>query len=448
MSIDLYSIYLSDYMDNVYKWLEDQGIKYIALNGYVAIRYTIRISNNRIDLVKDSVDQMIKVVLSNGYNVMTSVIKGLYEDYKSVLENVVKTVKSSKRGIKYTPPSNKIELYDVYPGGYDPSVFNVNASIDYITHFMDDLSEIFERVSGSISIKGIKHIIKTSYGREGEYKLTSVLLNLRGFKDKGFTYTLNRAATSLSKLNYDSLLEEAREYASINYNVEHVEESVHKVIFTPLAFSNILYYLGTLLSGYSIYSGYSPFIDLLGEEISSKPINIYDDPKEEGNPYPSLFDEEGIERRRVYLVKDGVLSSYILNILYRGVFKQESTGHAGPEYPYPYTLILDGEHMDVDDLFNEVKEGILVTNIWNTSFANIREGTFSSTQRDIGFYIRKGSIRGCFIGARLNMNIIDVFRNLIGLAGERVWVKPWDTDLYTKSNLVGVDNIRVTTGFW
>jgi len=73
------------------------------------------------------------------------------------------------------------------------------------------------------------------------------------------------------------------------------------------------------------------FKDKVGEQIAPNFINLYDDPtiKELDGHY--LFDDEGVESRRVELIKNGVLQCYLHSRQSAGYFKTKSNGHARSE---------------------------------------------------------------------------------------------------------------------
>jgi len=175
---------------------------------------------------------------------------------------------------------------------------------------------------------------------------------------------------------------------------------------------------------------------------------MYDDPREGGNPNASTFDEEGVLKRKIFFLKEGIVNSYALNGLYAGLLGMKSTGHAGILYPYPNSITFSvGDSVkDEIDLYSSISDGILINNLWYTRFSNYREGVFSTLQRDIGMYIKNGEVKGAFKGARINLSVEKLFKDILLSTMNPIWVKPWDVNIPVKVGYVAVKDVRVTTG--
>ena len=118
----------------------------------------------------------------------------------------------------------------------------------------------------------------------------------------------------------------------------------------------------------------------LAKEIFPKNINIIDDPLVKKSLYSSSFDSEGVKSKKINLVKDGVLSSLILNTYYSKMLNLVSNGRAGG---LTNTYFNSG-NISYDNLFNNLKTVILITDIMG-SFGNPITGDFSCGATGIYF---------------------------------------------------------------
>ena len=103
----------------------------------------------------------------------------------------------------------------------------------------------------------------------------------------------------------------------------------------------------------------------LGQKIGSDIVSVIDDPtiKEGYGAYP--IDDEGLDTRSKRLIVDGVLHEYLNNRETAAHFGIEPNGGAraqdGLHHPLvrmSNTLILGGKHRDLDDLLEDVPDGV------------------------------------------------------------------------------------------
>ena len=61
-----------------------------------------------------------------------------------------------------------------------------------------------------------------------------------------------------------------------------------------------------MLSGELVVKGRTPFGDRVGEAIATEALTMFDDPTDYNSLSASAFDGEGLSRRRVPLISEGV----------------------------------------------------------------------------------------------------------------------------------------------
>ncbi len=127
-------------------------------------------------------------------------------------------------------------------------------------------------------------------------------------------------------------------------------------------------------------AGESFYEDILGEEglekkkkIASDAVTVVDDPTMEGSPAYYEYDEECVEARPRYLIKDGYLNDLLLNRVYASVFDVNSNGAArAASYsrePIPRmsnTYFQSGEYSR-EELIEDIDKGVLMNSFteWN-----------------------------------------------------------------------------------
>jgi len=140
----------------------------------------------------------------------------------------------------------------------------------------------------------------------------------------------------------------------------------------------------------------SIFSDKMGKKVAENFINIVDDGTLENNRGSINIDDEGNDVEKTYLVKDGVLNSYIHDRISAEYYKVNPTGNGRREsfrhIPLPRmraTYMDPGPHSK-DDIISNVDYGVYVDNFSNGE-VQIGAGDFTFFVKS-GYLIEKGKL--------------------------------------------------------
>ena len=154
--------------------------------------------------------------------------------------------------------------------------------------------------------------------------------------------------------------------------------------------------------------GQSVFADKMGKRVAMEGINILDDATIPGNRGSLNYDDEGVPGQKTYMVRDGVLRSYLHDRISARFYGLPSTGNGRRESfrfnPIPRmrcTYMESGRDGTLQDLIGSVKKGIFVDQVANGQ-VKIGEGDFT-------FYVKSGYT---IENGRLAMPVKDI--NIIG----------------------------------
>ena len=443
------TLYMENMMNSMMKMIMEKDADDVVLNGFKKNTWMIRFSKNNLDITRFHDEAWIDVYI--GYR-KRKLFFGINEmDEEKVRSTIDKMIQSSN----YLPP---------YPGyvSLPPTSYNYVIVPDtYVDNInFEELSErLMESIklglklkltdiSGSLLISKIKHIIYTSTGNKGEYKRSNSNLNMRLFKRKNVSYTVNTEVVDPHKIDFEDLVASGASRLKKVGKVNKVESGRYNVLLSPIVMGNLFNYIGRGLSAYSVLIHNSPFIGRLDKKVMDERISLTDRPMMPNNPGACSFDMEGVPAKDLYLIEDGVLKNYIHNLSTAYKFETKPSGHAGLVFPLPHSLILDSEKTtSLDDLLLEVKDGIYITNVWYTRFQNYISGDFSTLQRDAGFVIKDGEFANVVTGARISENIIGMLNKIIGIANDKIWVKWWDYEIPSLMPHVAFKDINITTSF-
>lgn len=154
--------------------------------------------------------------------------------------------------------------------------------------------------------------------------------------------------------------------------------------------------------------GQSIFAGKIGKRVARRGINILDDATIPGNRGSLNYDDEGVPGQKTYMVRDGILESYLHDRISASYFGVPPTGNGRRESfrynPIPRmrcTYMESGTDGSLQDIIGSVRKGIFVKEFSNGQ-VKIGEGDFT-------FYVKAG---WTIENGRLDMPVKDI--NIIG----------------------------------
>jgi TldD protein len=153
--------------------------------------------------------------------------------------------------------------------------------------------------------------------------------------------------------------------------------------------------------------GVSIFSDKLGKQISDTSINVVDDGTIEHARGAINYDDEGVESQKTYIVKDGILSSYLhdrisakhYDVAPTGNGRRQSFRHA--PMPRMRVTYMESGNIPEEEIIAQVKQGVYVDNFTN--------GQVQIGAGDFTFFVKTGYL---IENGRLTQPIKDI--NVIG----------------------------------
>ena len=179
--------------------------------------------------------------------------------------------------------------------------------------------------------------------------------------------------------------------------------------------------------GQSIFSG------RLGEQVCPKGVNVVDDGTVAFNRGSGNYDDEGVPAQKTYMVRDGVLESFLHDRISASWFGVTPTGNGRREnfrynpIPRMRATYMESGDADPQEIIAEVKEGIYVDEFSNGQ-VKIGEGDFTFFVKS-GFLIENG---------RLTTPVKDI--NIIGNGPQAL------SDIVAVGNDLKIDNGTWTCG--
>jgi predicted Zn-dependent protease len=144
-------------------------------------------------------------------------------------------------------------------------------------------------------------------------------------------------------------------------------------------------------------------------------VTIYDDAydtKTIGFP----FDFEGVAKKRVTFIQDGVAQGVVYDSYTANRWKGENTGHAllppNPYGPFPINLIMKPGESSRDEMIRTCQKGLLITRFWYVRIISPKETLVTGMTRDGTFLIENGKITRPVKNLRFQERIMNALNNV------------------------------------
>ena len=179
--------------------------------------------------------------------------------------------------------------------------------------------------------------------------------------------------------------------------------------------------------------GQSIFADKMGTQVCPKGVNVVDDGTIAGNRGACSYDDEGVPGQKTYMVRDGVLTSYLHDRISASWYGVAPTGNGRREnfrynpIPRMRATYMESGQAAPEDLIASVKEGIYVDEFSNGQ-VKIGEGDFT-------FFVKSGYM---IQDGRLAAPVKDI--NIIGNGPQAL------ADIVAVGNDLKIDNGTWTCG--
>ena len=243
----------------------------------------------------------------------------------------------------------------------------------------------------------------------GSISVTAVFKQGEAIEKNSVSKSLRAGSELLSKETEDFLVQKAVSGVDALFEARRPKGGQMSVVMAAGASGILLHEaMGHSFEADFNRKGQSIFSDKMGKRICPEGINIVDDGTIPQNRGSMRFDDEGVPSQKTYMVRDGILSSYLHDRISAAYYKVPPTGNGRRESfrynPIPRmraTYMENGSDGTLQDLISSVRKGVYVDQFTGGQ-VKIGEGDFT-------FYVKSGYV---IENGRLTSPIKDV--NIIG----------------------------------
>ena len=372
------------------------------------------------------------------------------------LKEVMKTLKAA---MDITKPGEVESALPKGPFTYEPVPQTYDDRIPKMTHELVDLAEEAinaahaegaRRSSGVlVTIEWERHV-KTSAGAEGRDKGTDIDLSIRAFVDDDSSGQGNSCAARLEDFNPKLAGTEAGKIANQARNPVFGDEGKYRVLFGPSIMAEFMNRTADFATAYSVDLGLSPLAGKIGQKVASEKLTLLDDRRMPGGINSCSLDEEGYPTQRTTIIDRGTLKTYLHSSYSVAKYGGALTGsafYAGGTWgiaPVALNIVVEPGEYSQEKLFEQVGDGLYLTNNWYTRFQNYQTGDFSSICRDGAFEIKNGKTARSVKGLRISDNMPRILQSITALSKERKWIRWWEVPIPVYLPHMIVEDVGIT----
>jgi PmbA protein len=273
-----------------------------------------------------------------------------------------------------------------------------------------------EGASASAGIGGM--VLATSSGFRGAYLSSRQGLAMSAIAGEGTAmerdYDFSSALHGSDLDAAEAVGRSAGERAVARSNPRKVATKRVPVVYDKRVSGGLIGHLAGAINGSAVARKTSFLREKLGERLFAPGIRILDDPLRRRGLRSRPFDGEGVAGRRLAVVEDGVLKTWLLDCATARELDLATTGHAqrgvsSAPSPGPSNLHLEAGSASPEELIADIAEGFYVTELIGFG---VNQVTGDYSRGASGFWIENGERTYPVSEVTIASNLIDMFRSL------------------------------------
>ena len=209
----------------------------------------------------------------------------------------------------------------------------------------------------------------------------------------------------------ESIGREAARQAVARLSPRSLKSRRAPVLYAPWVAKSLFGSLISALSGHSLYTKSSCYLDAIDKNIMPDWANVQEQPLLPRAVHSAPFDGDGVATQPRHIVKDGVLCSYFLDSYSARRLNIRSTGNADGVH----NLTVMPGNCDQAGLMKEMGRGLFVTDLMGSG-GDPTTGHYSQGAR--GLWIEEGRPVFPVEGITIAGNLVDMMRNVLAFGND------------------------------
>jgi PmbA protein len=271
--------------------------------------------------------------------------------------------------------------------------------------------------SASTGIGGM--VLVTSGGFRGAYLRSSQSISATAISGEGTAmerdYDFTTAPHAADLVTPETVGRTAGERAVARANPRKVETCKVPVVFDPRVAGSLIGHLVAAINGASIARKTSFLKDRLGQQLFASHVRIIDDPLRTRGLRSQPFDAEGVKVKKLAIIDQGVLTSWLLDCATARELKLHTTGHAhrgvsSAPSPGAYNLHMEAGEASPAELISDIRQGFYVTDLIGSGVNGV---TGDYSRGASGFWIENGKMAYPVSEVTIAGHLLEMFKSLV-----------------------------------
>ena len=267
-----------------------------------------------------------------------------------------------------------------------------------------------------IKVFGNSHGMLQGYCSTRHSLSSCVIAEENGDMERDYAYTIGRALGDLQSPEWVG--KECAERTLSRLSPRKLSTMKAPVIFANEVATGLFGHLVGAIAGGSVYRKSTFLLDSLGKQILPEWLTIEEHPHLLKGLASTPFDSEGVRTERRDIIKDGVLTQWLLTNYSARKLGLKSTGHAGGIHNWR----INGRGLSFAKLLKEMGTGLVVTELMGQGVSGV---TGDYSRGASGFWVENGEIQYPVSEITIAGNLKDMWRNIVTIGD----------DIETRSNI-------------
>jgi PmbA protein len=272
------------------------------------------------------------------------------------------------------------------------------------------------------------HIIN-SRGGQANYKRSIFSLGIRGqlIRDTDMLFVGESESSCHPLTETKAIAGEVLQQLELAKNRASAPSKPLPVVFTPRGVASALILpLMVAFNGKTVLKGASPIGNRLGQLVFDEKLWLWDDPTLAYRPQSRPCDDEGIPSQRTPLIQQGTVTNFLYDLQTAALAHTQSTGNGSRERgglptPSPSAFIIKPGNTTLDEMVNDIKEGLVIEQLMGAEQGNILGGDFSGNVL-LGYKVERGRIVGRVKDTMVSGNVYQLLKQITAIGSEAKWV--------------------------
>lgn len=285
-------------------------------------------------------------------------------------------------------------------------------------------------VAGSLSSGSGELAVVNTLGVKAYQRISTTAVNVIAMAANSSGYA-EGLARNIDDIDFRAVAATAVDKAVRCANPAEIPPGEYEVILEPPAVGALLEWVNYIGFGSKPFQENTSFMSgHLGEKITGESVTIYDDGTD-SSAIAFPFDFEGVPKRKVELITQGVAKGVVYDSLTASRDGRVSTGNAltpdaSGEGGLALNLFVQSGQSSLPEMIKSVENGLLVTRFhYINGFIDTPHAVLTGMTRDGLMRIKNGHVRGGVKNLRFTDSILRAFASVKALSAERQLINVW-----------------------